>query len=384
MNPAEITHKLSFAKFPLLVFTILWLTLWGWMRLVRFVYPGDLSPDAVLRPYMGVQPEGGPWLEVWQRWDVLHYQAIAERGYQAFDTSLFTPPLYPSLMHLFGAIVGNTLLGGLLVSLLFCAASLIAFYRLAQFELEDEKLARQAVLVLAIFPTAFFLFAPYTESLFMLGSVLCLLALRRKHWLAAGLWGMLAASARLTGALILVPVLWAAWEEWKQSRGWKPWLAPLLVALAAAAFPLYAWLGLGRSLLAPFQAQSARFHGGFSFPGVNVVAAVHQVALGQFPLTNLLDVLFLLIFLGLGLLVWKRLPRVYGVYYLAFMALYLTRIAEVYPLLSMARYVLALFPAFLILALYGEHPILRRIIVYTSLFGALFLSAQYAIWGWVG
>jgi hypothetical protein len=50
----------------------------------------------------------------------------------------------------------------------------------------------------------------------------------------------------------------------------------------------------------------------------------------------------------------------------------------------MGRYVLALFPAFLILARYGESPIIQRIIVYTSLLGALFLSAQYAIWGWVG
>jgi hypothetical protein len=66
------------------------------------------------------------------------------------------------------------------------------------------------------------------------------------------------------------------------------------------------------------------------------------------------------------------------------MALYLTRVAEIYPLLSMGRYVLALFPAFLILARYGESPIIQRIIVYTSLLGALFLSAQYAIWGWVG
>jgi hypothetical protein len=66
------------------------------------------------------------------------------------------------------------------------------------------------------------------------------------------------------------------------------------------------------------------------------------------------------------------------------MILYLTRIADIYPLLSMARYVLALFPAFLILSEYGENPVIHRLVVYLSIPGALFLSAQFAIWGWVG
>jgi Gpi18-like mannosyltransferase len=372
-------------KFPLIVFTSVWLILWAWMFLVRWAYPGDLSPDAILRPYMGMPSEINPWLEVWQRWDVLHYQAIAAQGYQAFQTALFTPPLYPFLMRVASFFLGgNTLLGGMLVSVVSCAFSLVAFQRLAQFELGDERLAMRAVLYLALFPSSFFLFAPYTESLFMLGSVSCLLSLRQKNWLAAGAWGMLAACSRLTGAVILLPVLWAAWAEWKLNHSWKVWLAPLLVSLAAATFPLYAWIGLGQSMLAPFQAQSARFHGGFTLPGLNILAAIRQIFANQFPLTNALDLLFTLTFLGLGFLVWKQLPRLYGIYYLGFMALYLTRVAEIYPLLSMGRYVLALFPAFLILARYGESPIIQRIIVYTSLLGALFLSAQYAIWGWVG
>ena len=213
---------------------------------------------------------------------------------------------------------------------------------------------------------------------------MCLLSLRKEHWFMAGVWGALAASARLTGAVLFLPVLWDAWQSWKKDRQWAVWLAPLLVALSAAAFPLYAWLGMGRSLFAPFEAQSQRFHGGFAFPGINIVKALQQAFAGNFPITNILDVLFTLLFLGLGLAVWKQLPRVYGIYYMGFMALYLTRIADVYPLLSMARYVLALFPAFLIMPPYGEHPVLRRVIIYISILGTLFLSAQFAVWGWVG
>lgn len=372
-------------SFPLIVFLLIFLFLWAWMHFVQRLIPVNLSPDPILRPYMGVAPETNPWLSVWQRWDTLHYQAIAERGYAAFDTSLFTPPLYPFLMHMIGMLFnGNTVLGGLLVSIFFCAASLIAFYRLAQVELKDEILARRALVYLLLFPTAFFLFAPYTESIFMLGSVLCLFNLQKSNWMAAGIWGALAASARLTGAAILLPALWYAWQVWKENRSLKVWLAPLIIATASAAFPLYAWLGLGRSILSPFEAQSQRFHGGFTFPGVNIVKAIQQAVSGNFPITNTFDVIFTLLFVGLGFVVWNNLPRIFGIYYAAFMALYLTRIADVYPLLSMARYVLALFPAFLILARYGENPIIQRVIVYLFILGTLFLSAQFALWGWVG
>lgn len=385
MHAVTWQKKVRGNSFPLMVFALGLATLWGWMRFIHWLLPIDLSPDPALRPHMGVAPETHPWLSLWQRWDTLHYQAIAGQGYAAFDTSLFTPPLYPFLMRVFGAALGgNTLLGGWIVSLLFCAAALTAFYRLAQFELKDEILARRAVAYLALFPTAFFLFAPYTESLFMLGSAMCLLTLREKNWLAAGAWGALAASARLTGAVLFLPVAWCAWQAWGEKRVWMPWLAAAFVAAASIAFPLYAWLGLGTSILAPFEAQSQRFHGGFAFPGVNIIAALRQAFSGNFPITNLLDVFFTLLFIWLGVLVWKRLPRVYGIYHWAYMALYLTRIADVYPLLSMARYVLALFPAFFVLAQYGENPVTRRVIVYASIPGALFLSAQFAIWGWVG
>lgn len=372
--------------FPLKVFTLTFLFLWTWMRLVLWIFPSNLSPHSAIRPYyMGVVPESNQWLAGWQRWDVLHYQAIAEHGYDAFETALFTPPLYPLLMRFASMFTGgNTLLGGLTISLLACIFGLLAFQRLALFELGKESLANKAVLYLALFPTAFFLFAPYTESLFMLCSILCLLHVRQKNWLASGIWGMLAASARLTGAVILLPVAWAAWEDWKLNKNWKVWLSPMMVFGAAIIFPLYAWVGLGKSPLAPFEAQSQRFHGGFSFPGLNIIEAIQQAFLGNYVMTNLLDVFFLLLFLGLGFLVWKKLPLLYTVYYTGFILLYITRTADVYPLLGMTRYVLALFPAFLVLPEFGENPIIHRIILYTSILGLLFLSAQYVIWGWVG
>ncbi|MFO3797012.1 MAG: mannosyltransferase family protein, partial [Anaerolineales bacterium] len=195
--------KLSAHRFPLLLFVVLWLGIWGWMRLVLEIYAGPLDPDPVLRPYLDVAPVTNAWLALWQRWDALHYQAIAERGYEAFDTALFTPPLYPFLMHLLSPLFGSTLVAGIFVATIAYAIGLSLFYQLALLELSRERAAQRALIYLMLFPTAFFFFAPYTESLFFLGSVGPMLALRRNEWLRAGLWGSLAAASRLPGALIV-------------------------------------------------------------------------------------------------------------------------------------------------------------------------------------
>lgn len=46
---------------------------------------------------------------------------------------------------------------------------------------ESAAVARRSLLYLAVFPTAFFLLAAYAESLFLLWSVACFLALRRQR-----------------------------------------------------------------------------------------------------------------------------------------------------------------------------------------------------------
>jgi len=359
--------------------------LWGWMVFAREIYRGNLSPDPVYRPYMGVEPVNNVWLEVWQRWDTLQYQAVAERGYQAFDTAAFTTPLYPFLMQTAGALLGgNTLIGGIIVSNIFCLAALWAFYLLAEKELQNVQSAKRALIYLLIFPASFFLFAPYTEPLYFLGAAMCVYTLTKKQWIAAGLWGALAAASRLVGALLIVPVLWFAWQDWKTDRRWKPWIAPALITLSGISFPLYVWLGLGKSPLTPFLAQSNRFHGGFTLPGISIFLTAKQVWSGIFVPANSMDLSSTILFILGVILVWQRLPRIYGIYCAAFMLVYLARYADTYPLLSMTRYVLALFPVFIALPLIDGSPWIKRLIIYASTLGLLFLSAQFAIWGWVG
>lgn len=372
-------------KYLILGYILFFFILWGLMLVVRQIYPAPLLPDEIYHPYLGVSPTSNPFLDVWQRWDTLQYQAIAKDGYLAFENALFVPPLYPLLMRFLGNLLGgNTLLAGLILSNIFGLSAIIAFYELTLYEFKDIKTARRATFYLLSFPTAFFIFAAYTESLFMLGAVLTLLFLRQEKWIWAGICGALAALSRLPGALMLIPALYAAWIVWRKTHELRPWLAPTLITLGAAIFPLYAWLGLGLSPLAPLTTQTSRFHGGLTVPGWNIIMTLKQINLGIYPITNSLDLFFTLLFLAGTFAVLKKMPMIYRVYTLSFMALYLFRIAAVYPLLSNSRYVLSLFPVFMLTAKWGEKTSINRLILYPSWLGLIFFSGQFSIWGWVG
>jgi len=352
--------------------------MWGVRQVLPAIPPGP-NPDL----YKATPSETDPWLEPWQRWDTPQYQAIAERGYDAFPTALFTPPLYPFLMKWTAPIFnGNTLASGLFISGMAFLACLLAIYRTARNEFEDEKDALRATLYLASFPTAFFLAAAYSESLFLLAAVLCLYSARRSKWLAAGLWGAVAAVARTPGAFLVVPLAYASWDASK-CKDWRAWLAPALTGLGALVYPVYVWLGLGRSPLDILVALNTR-GGHLAFPGWNMVEAASRILRGQLVEENLIELAFTLLFIVLTIFIWNKLPRLYGVYAVTLMLLFLTRLGSPQPLVSMARYVLEIFPAFLLLAAWGRRPWINRLILYLSWLGLLFFSAQFAIWGWVG
>ncbi|HTX90516.1 MAG TPA: mannosyltransferase family protein [Anaerolineales bacterium] len=349
---------------------------------VRRVFPNDPA-GITMTMYKGVPVETDPWLEPWQRWDTPQYQAIAARGYGAFDTALFTPPLYPLLMGATAGLFGkDSLASGLFISGLASLACLLAIHRAAGYELGDEAAAYRAALFLVIFPTAFFLSAAYSESLFLLGAILSLYSARRQRWLAAGLWGALAALTRITGPLLVVPLAFTAWQACR-SREWRAWLAPLITGLGALAFPVYVWLGLGKSPLAILDASTSR-GGRLTFPGWNLIEAATRLLHGQLVEENLIELAFTILFIVLTVLIWKKLPRLYGIYAVTLMLFFLIRFGSPQPLVSMGRYVLEVFPAFLLLADWGRRPWVNRLVLYLSVLGLLFFSAQFAIWGWVG
>ena len=183
-------------------------------RLVVFVLVG-LFTCLVLYPGSG--PDAALW--TWKRWDALHYVNLADLGYSGYiedGKHLFLVffPLYPWLMRLVSALIGNTMAAGLLISFLSYAGGCVYLYKLAAWELGEEA-AKRTVLFLSVFPYAFFFGGIMTESLFFLTTAAALWHIRRHRWWLAGLFGVLAAMTRMHGILLIG----AAAAELVEDRG---------------------------------------------------------------------------------------------------------------------------------------------------------------------
>src|SRR2546421_4928105 len=150
-------------------------------------------------------------LTSWNHWDGFNYVRIAQFGYQSvYDLAFF--PLFPALIWTIGHLLGNWsyLFVGTVISNLALLGALFVIYQLAVESL-GEQVARRTLLYLCIFPTAFFFFAPYNESLFLLLTASAFLALRRQKWWLAGALGFLAALTRSAGLLLGFPYLYELW-----------------------------------------------------------------------------------------------------------------------------------------------------------------------------
>ena len=108
----------------------------------------------------------GALIAEWGQQDAEHFAYIAAHGYYPLIRTAFWP-LFPALEHVLGPLTGgNYYLAGLLIANAAFFGALVALRRLAERELGPEA-ARRTILYLAIFPTAFYFFAPYSESLFL-------------------------------------------------------------------------------------------------------------------------------------------------------------------------------------------------------------------------
>jgi hypothetical protein len=139
------------------------------------------------------------------RWDSNWYVDIATHGYrhEAVEPAFF--PLYPLLMRALGALTTSVVAAGILISLAAFAASLVLLGRLTELELGPDA-ARRAIWLLALFPTALFFSAVYTEALFLALELGAFYAARRGRWGWAGVLGALGSATRNTGVL-LAPAL---------------------------------------------------------------------------------------------------------------------------------------------------------------------------------
>jgi Gpi18-like mannosyltransferase len=159
------------------------------------------------------------FMNQFSKWDSPHYMYIAQNGcVNQGDPANFIVffPLYPLLVRLITFDFAYINLSGLIISNLSSIIAVIYLFKLAKLDYNDTA-AKKAVLYLSVFPTAYFLSAVYTESLFLALAIASLYYARNAKWPLAGFLGLLASLTRIAG-LLLLPVLIVEYfhqKEWK-------------------------------------------------------------------------------------------------------------------------------------------------------------------------
>ncbi len=308
---------------------------------------------------------GWALLAPWEHWDALWYQHLATAGYRpgAVDAAFF--PLYPLLTHVSAMLLGiGPAAAGLLVSTVAMAGALWMLHRLVRTDV-DEATADRAVLYAAIFPTAFFLLAPFSEALFLLLSVGAVAAARRRRFAAAGMLAGVATLTRPVGVLLLAPLAVEVAADVLGRRrdarriairpayaltllplaalgGWNLYVVHVLHVpggLAAAESP---W----RTAFVPIWTALADTVRMIHFDGVELVNPLAAVALPP----------------AVALMAWRRLPWSYTAYGAASI-LPVSLHEAMGQLQSSARYLALVFPLAVVLAVEGRRPWVHRTLV---------------------
>lgn len=149
---------------------------------------------------------GPSWLWLWGNFDGAHYIKLAQLGYrEAFTQAFF--PLYPMFIRLLNFVTQNGLISGLIISHLASFGFIYFFIKLGRLDF-SKKTVNWSLAFLLLFPTVFFLFSVYTESLFLFLVVLCFYLSRQKKFFPAAIVAGLASATRLVGIFLLPSLLW--------------------------------------------------------------------------------------------------------------------------------------------------------------------------------
>lgn len=187
-------------------------------------------------------------LSPWYRYDTQYYVRIVRLGYQTGDITSGFHPLYPWIAHIFNLVTGDALSSLMLVSSIAGFLLTIALYRLVKID-HDSYTSWTATGLFLCWPATISIFTPYTESLFLLLTVWCLLSARRGSFWLAGFAGGLASLTRQQGIFLALPLAWELWEasnrDWRKLiKDWRRWFAVVLVPAGYAAWILYRALAI--------------------------------------------------------------------------------------------------------------------------------------------
>ena len=300
------------------------------------------------------------WFWAFGNFDGVHYLRLAEHGYSYAEYSQAFFPLYPTLMIFAKTIFFQSyFLSGFAISTVSFLAALFLLYKLIALDFK-EKVAKWTIIFLLLFPTSFYFTSIYSESLFLFLVVASFFCARKNFWILAGLFGFLASLTRFIG-IFLFPALildyylqnrerlsWSYFRDSLKSIGWL-----FLIPLGLAIFMVY----LGVYFKNPFYFVTAQPSFGASRAS-NEIILLPQVIWRYFKIlftvspqslhffNAIFEFTVSVSFISLVLISFFKIRLSWA--FFSFFSLIIPTLTGTF--LSMPRFVLIAFPAFILLA----------------------------------
>lgn len=356
-----MNNRMSFNS-PIFKVLLIFLT-WRTFLLIVSLFAIHFIPLGYKDRFLGGGPINyavAPQLFAWANFDGEHYLSIAIFGYKFLEQAFF--PVYPLLISFFAkpgsadfltSLVNSTIVG-LIISNVSFVFSLIFLWELIKIDF-SKKIAYLTIILMLVFPTAFYFGSLYNESLFLLLSVLSFYSARKGNFFLAGIFGAISSATRVFGVLLFPALLIEGFQQRKSKREML-WI--FLIPLGLGAYMWYLNSTLGDPLaFYHFQKLVGEQHQ----PGITLLPQVYFRYIKMLATTSLQNPIFQTIvlefFVGLAfflLPIYGYIKKIRFSYLVYAMLSFLIPAAQG-SFSSAPRYVLVLFPSFLALAIFWSN-----------------------------
>ncbi len=183
-----------------------------------------VAAQVLPRDYLFPRPRtypGGPLAEMWMRWDANWYREIIRHGYRYYpgvQSSVAYFPAYPAAVASIAWAFPGLPAAAITVTVLSGLGAAVLFHRWCCDRMSPAA-ATTALLVLLVYPYAWYLYgAVYSDAFFLMLVLATFVLVERERYWMAGLVGLVVTASRPTGIAVAVGVVLVVLERANQAR----------------------------------------------------------------------------------------------------------------------------------------------------------------------
>ncbi|MFH1835155.1 MAG: glycosyltransferase family 39 protein [Methanobacteriota archaeon] len=316
------------------------------------------------------------WLNIWTGDSTLMYMRVAKDWYPACVDCLQLKhyafsPLYPLTMRILETVTKNYFTAGFIVSNISIIISAYYLYKIVRLK-DNHETALRSVKYLFVFPAAFMLSAVHTEALFLTLLLMTFYYAKLGRWWLAGFTGFLLALTRIQGAFTIIPLLYIYLDQRNFSLKNIDFkiLYVGLIGLGLVATMVYSHQLTG-DYFTFIHAKQKFFGHEISNPVTILGDSLQDPSIDYFinGWVTVIAIVFLIVF-------HRKIENSYLL--LALILIIIPLIGGLSSVKGMARFILVIFPFFIILAHMGENKRIDELMTITFALLQGFLMALWA------